>query len=218
MAGQKAKKKFKRIVFTADAGLAVKAADTTSPDSCGKLVGYAMKWNTLSTDRGGYKVRLMPGSAQFADTTHALYHHELTGGPLGDTQSKTLKIEPDDQGVKVSIDLPNTTLGKDVYELVRTGRIAGMSFAMTEEPQFFASKEDGQKIQNCTKFTVDDVTVTAIPAFTDTSIGVVNEDADDEEDAEETQQASATQSVPLSHAIAQKLTLEKLNLEMLKLA
>jgi hypothetical protein len=168
----------RRIIFTAaaDARLVFAAAAgdgaAPAPDKIGTLAGYALVWNVLSSDRGGFKVRLLPGSARFADPTHALYHHEYTGGPLADTGTGTLRLFPDDVGVRVEIDLPNTTNGRDVAELVRTRRVRGMSFAMVGDPKFRETTEGGQPILEAESYLVDEVTVTAIPAFRQTDIGV----------------------------------------------
>lgn len=163
----------KRTIYTAadDAKLTFAAA-VEGADHIGTLVGYPLVWNVISSDRGGYRVRLLPGSAEFVPTTHALYHHEWAGGPLGDTATNTLRIIPDEYGVRVEIDLPNTTAGRDVLELVRTRRMRGMSFAMIGAPEGTVTEEGGLTIFNASSYTVDEVTVTAIPAFSETSIDV----------------------------------------------
>src|SRR4051794_35329209 len=122
----------KRTIYTGatDAKLTFAAAPEGDTGTIGTLTGYAMVWGVLSSDRGGYKVRLQPDSATPTPLTHAYYHHEATRGPLGDTATNTLRISPDTYGVKVEIDLPNTSVGRDTLELVRTGRARGMSFAM----------------------------------------------------------------------------------------
>lgn len=99
--------------FTRDSRFALKPADGKP----GTLSGYAIVWNALSTDRGGYVVRLRPGSARPAATTFALYNHEYAD-PLGRLENGTLRIFNDDTGVRVEIDLPDTQAGRDVATLV----------------------------------------------------------------------------------------------------
>lgn len=48
---------------------------------------------------------------------------------LGRTTAGTLKLRGDDKGLAFSIDLPNTTVGRDVHTLVKRGDIKGCSFA-----------------------------------------------------------------------------------------
>lgn len=140
------------------------------------LSGYAIVWNTLSVDRGGYKVRLLPNSARFTPQVHGLWHHEFRD-VLGDLETGTLRIFPDPYGVKVEIDLPNTNAGRDVAELVSTRRVKGMSFAMVDDPKFTTTREDGVEIHDVTDFLCDEVTITAIPAFVLATIGVGSVDS-----------------------------------------
>jgi HK97 family phage prohead protease len=156
----------KRLIFTADARFSVNQI-------AGKpvtLTGYPIVWNALSSDRGGYKVRLLPGSAKPTANVHALYHHEYRD-ILGDLVSNTLRILPaDSYGIPVDIDLPDTSLGRDVCELVRTRRVRGMSFAMVDDPKGKRVTEDSQTILNVESFEYDEVTITGIAAFLQSSI------------------------------------------------
>lgn len=168
-----------RIMFTRaeDARLTFAtpdAGDAAPLNSIGTLKGYAITWNALSDDRGGFKVRLAPNSAKFAANTFALNHHSFNGGPLADTASKTLRILPaDSYGQPVEIDLPDTQNGRDVLALVKSGRMRGMSFAMTQRPapphaEFIM--EGGQKVLFVKSFLADEVSVLAVPSFSGTSI------------------------------------------------
>jgi HK97 family phage prohead protease len=162
----------RRTLFIADARLQV------IPPVAGKpvtLAGYAIVFNVLSSDRGGYKVRLMPGSAKFAPEVHALWHHEYRD-VLATNRNGTLRIFEDGVGVRVEIDLPDTSAGRDVAELVRTGRVRGMSFGMVDSPKGEEVTENGEKILNARDYVVDEVTVTAIPAFAQATIGIKDED------------------------------------------
>lgn len=156
----------RRTIFTADARFRVttQAGQTT-------LRGYAMVWNVPSTDRGGFKIRLLPGSATFANPTHALFHHDFRL-VIGTTANGSLRISPDDYGVRVEIDMPNTMAGRDTAELVQKKYVRGMSFAMVDSPRGATRTEAGETILDAEAFTVDEVTITPIPAFTDAAIAV----------------------------------------------
>lgn len=175
----------RRHVFTRDAGFSVKRFAAAAGDTVEKiatLTGYAIRWNSLSDDRGGYKVRLLPGSAKFFTPTMALFHHNFAS-VIGNTANGTLRITPDDVGVKVEIDLPDTTCGRDVEELVENGYVGGMSFAMVDAPKFTMKEEGGQKIMEVSEFTADEVTVTGVPSFADTSVAVTEDDIPEEGEA-----------------------------------
>ena len=156
-----------RITF-AEPGEQPAAADTI-----GTIRGYALVWNVLSSERpGGYKVRLLPGSATFLKPTFAIYHHDYTE-PLARTDTGTLRILPaDDYGQAVEVDLPNTQRGRDVLELVRTRTIQGYSFAMATDPVGHMTQEGGVEIFNAERYDVDEISPLCIPAFTETTCEV----------------------------------------------
>lgn len=158
----------RREIFESPAPRMVVTSDPGKPVT---LSGYAMVWNAISSDRGGYRVRLLPGSAQPTREVHALYNHEFRD-VMGDLTSQTLRILPDGVGVRVEVELPDTTVGRDVAELVRTRRIRGMSFGIPGDPVYTTSSENGLVIRNYSRFLFDEVTVTPIPAFEETSIGI----------------------------------------------
>lgn len=166
----KAQLKVKRHTFSEDG---VERTVTT-------LSGYPILWSPeTSSDRGGYVVRIAPGAANFASNTFALYHHDFKD-VLGATSNGTLRIgEPDEIGVPIEIDLNmDTTLGRDVYAMVSRGDVAGMSFSMANGFEDYTESTDpsGQAVITCTKFTADEVTITPIPAFANTTIGVAGDE------------------------------------------
>jgi HK97 family phage prohead protease len=98
----------------------------------------------------------------------ALVNHDW-GRVVGRTKSKTLRLLEDDVGLKVEIDVPDTTDGNDLWTLVERGDISGMSFA------FRATKQEWDDTGDLPKRTVIEaelyeVTATPIPAYPDTSL------------------------------------------------
>jgi HK97 family phage prohead protease len=158
----------RRLIFNADARIAFVASDNGKVT----LSGYALVWNVVSTDRGGYKVRLLPGSAQFSTPTAALFNHDFAK-PLGGTDNGTLRIFPDSYGVKVEIDLDDSSLGRDVGVWVKGGNVRGMSFSMQNGlEKSHTTSEAGQTIINAEKYLVDEVTVTKVPGFVEALVGI----------------------------------------------
>ncbi|HEV7299248.1 MAG TPA: HK97 family phage prohead protease [Tepidisphaeraceae bacterium] len=139
------------------------------------LTGYAIVYNALSDDRGGYRVRIKPGSVSFAKEVQALYYHAHPE-VLGTTANGSLRLTSDTFGVKVEIDLPDTQRARDVAELVGKRYVTGMSFAMVSTPKGTFTTEGGQRILNAEAFTIDEVTVTGIPAFVQSNITVKTDD------------------------------------------
>jgi HK97 family phage prohead protease len=158
----------KRILFTVDSKFTTAPSTNGGP---GILTGYALVWNQKSSDRGGFKVTLAKNSAKFTATTYGLWNHSYDS-PLACTDNGTLTLTPDDYGVKATMQLPDTTAGRDAYENVKTGLVKGMSFGMLMDGAEFTTAMDdsGDEVDTFTSFQADEVTITPIPAFTGTSI------------------------------------------------
>ena len=103
-----------------------------------RLVGYAVVWNSLSVDLGGFREMFAPGAFKeiLADPTTdvlALINHDTSALPIGRQSAGTLRLWEDDYGLAFQIDVPNSR--DDLLEAVARGDVKGMSFA------FIASKE-----------------------------------------------------------------------------
>lgn len=79
----------------------------------------------------------------------------------------TLSYEIDDYGVKYSIDLPNTTDGNDVIELIRRGDIFGCSFAFNYDKDGVVDvKKGGENLRTIIKFArIVDFSIVVDPAY-----------------------------------------------------
>lgn len=141
-----------------------------------RLVGYAAVYNSLSADLGGFKERILPGAFKGAVTGNgdirALVDHDSTK-LLGRTSNGTLRVMEDERGLRVEVDLPDTSYARDVRTLVARKDVRGMSFGfrVPEGGQRF-TKEGGQTIRELTNIDLREVTVTSIPAYGATSVQV----------------------------------------------
>lgn len=140
----------------------------------GRLEGYAAVFNSDSQDLGGFVESIRPGaftrSLKNANNILALYDHDRKA-ILGRVGAGTLRLEQDQRGLKFQIDLPDTSIGKDLAVLVGRGDVAGASFA-------FSVPKGGDKWsrRNLTAHrelidvNLHEITVTADPAYLDTSV------------------------------------------------
>jgi HK97 family phage prohead protease len=135
------------------------------------LTGYAVVWNSDTTIGDYFIERIAPGAFTKAirNDILALVNHDH-GRVIGRTKSKTLRLVEDERGLKVEIDVPNTTDGNDLWELVERGDISGMSFG------FRANKQEWDDTGDLPKRTIleadlFEVTATPIPAYEDTTLG-----------------------------------------------
>ncbi len=144
--------------------------------SSNKLTGYAAVFNKLSQDLGGFVEQIRAGafanSLSDREPIRALYEHD-DNKLLGSTRSGTLKLFEDHDGLRFELDLPATSYAQDLGVLVQRGDIAGMSFGFTV-PQGGDNWEvrSGVLTRDLIDIRLREITVTANPAYLDTSVAV----------------------------------------------
>jgi len=143
-------------------------------DATRKIRGYAIVFNALSQDLGGFREIITPEAVDRtlseALDVRALVDHD-SGKVIGRTRSGTLALRKDRKGLSVEIDPADTTAGRDILESVRRGDISGMSFAfrtLTDEWRM----EDGETIREVLDMTISEVSIVSFPAYQQTSVEV----------------------------------------------
>lgn len=136
------------------------------------LTGYAVVWNSDTTIGDYFVERIAPGAftkALLGDIL-ALVNHD-TGRVVGRTRSGTLRLAEDSRGLKVEIDIPDTTDGNDLWTLVERGDVSGMSFSFRATKQEW---DDAGDLPHRTVIEAElfEVTATPIPAYPDTSLAL----------------------------------------------
>ena len=103
--------------------------------------GYAARFNSLSHPLGpdGFRERLLPGAfdevlQKRKNPVFALFNHSKDH-VLGSTASGTLSLRADEKGLFFEVDMPDTSLGRDLATLVRRGDVTGASFAFSVDPK-----------------------------------------------------------------------------------
>lgn len=81
-------------------------------------------------------------SLQSRNRMMLLWNHD-TSNPLASTRNGSLQLTEDNIGLKVTATLPDTTLGRDIAELVRTGVVDSMSFGFSVKKDSWS--QDGQQ-------------------------------------------------------------------------
>ena len=110
------------------------------------------------------------------------FNHKRDMGILARTKSGTLQLSTDDVGLRFKAEVPNTTLGNDIYELVSRGDLAECSFGfVTRKGDDTWTIEDGYNIRTVNKVSkLYDVSVVIDGAYDDTLVN-----ARDDEEIEE---------------------------------
>ena len=115
-----------------------------------------------------YKEIIARGALNEADLSYAYlkYNHSSNIMAMARTKNKTLQIEVRDDGVWIRAELANTTAGRDLYELVRSGIIDKMSFAFTIKEENYDRSTHTWTVRKIDK--LYDVAAVEIPAYDNT--------------------------------------------------
>jgi len=140
------------------------------------LTGYAATFGNKSNDLGGWKAVISKGAFDnvMSDDVVCVFNHSRDY-LLGRTSSGTVSLSLDDVGLKYTVKLPNTQLGRDMAELVARGDIVGSSFkANVKRGSIKLSKDkEGFEVHTFDAFeNLIDVSPCTIPAFSDTSVEI----------------------------------------------
>ena len=139
-----------------------------------QIVGYAAVFNR-TTDLGWLTEEVAPGAFTAAikeDDVRALVDHDPSR-ILGRTSAGTLDLSQDKIGLRMKIDLPDTSTGRDIRESISRGDVSGASFSFRTINDEWSTKE-GKQHRVLKKVRLFDVGPVSFPAYADTSVGVRN--------------------------------------------
>jgi HK97 family phage prohead protease len=139
--------------------------------------GYAAKYNVRSTLIGTFREQILPGAftralEQQSHPVVALWNHD-PNYVLGSTRSGTLTVGTDDEGMRYSVEVPDTQLGRDLTTLIGRGDIWGSSFAFVIGEESWGKDEDGTALRSVVSVEgVYDVSPVLTPAYDQATTGV----------------------------------------------
>ncbi len=124
---------------------------------------------------GGAFERIAPtafNNALRRDDPLALFNHD-SNMVLGRVSSGTLRLSVDSVGLRYDIDPPDTTVGRDVSELLARGDVCGSSFAFVVPPGGESEwYEGGKLICEIHDLELYDVGPVCFPAYPATTAGI----------------------------------------------
>lgn len=123
----------------------------TRADGSGlKLSGHAAVFNSESRDLG-FRETIRPGAFKRAlsrpeTDVYLLFGH--AGQPLARQSAGNLELREDGRGLAFNATLANTTLARDLVELVRAGVVQSMSFAFSVTPAGYTERTvNGERLR-----------------------------------------------------------------------
>ena len=159
----------------------IRLVDMRASEDDGMVVeGYAAVFDTV-TDLGWMHEVIDRHAFDNADMSDIVmkYNHENSVLPMARTRGGSLQFTIDEHGLKIRAKLPETSVNRDIYTLIKEGVLSKMSFAFTVRSEEYDYDTDTRKILEFDK--IFDVSVVDVPAYETTEIYARNKEQYEEE-------------------------------------
>lgn len=139
------------------------------------IEGYAAVFNSKTNIGGWFDEVIEPGafsrSLSENGDIRALFNHDWNN-VLGRTKSGTLTLKEDEKGLNFNVELPNTSVARDLSESMARGDINQCSFGffVTGEEWDYSVEPALRIIKEVELF---EISVVSIPAYEDTEASLV---------------------------------------------
>ena len=150
---------------------------TTSTSESRHIEGYAIVFNSLSNNLGGFREIIEQGAITDELIKNSdilcLMNHDIKKGVLARSYQGrgSLKLDIDEHGLHYSFEAPKTALGDEVLEGIRRGDISKCSFAFVCGEDNWTKDENGEYIRHVKKIkNLYDVSLVYHPAYDETEV------------------------------------------------
>ena len=151
--------------------------NATSTSESRHIEGYAIVFNSLSNDLGGFREIIEQGAITDELIKNSdiicLMNHDIKRGVLARSYQGrgSLKLDIDEHGLHYSFEAPKTALGDEVLEGIRRGDISKCSFAFVCGEDNWTKDENGEYIRHVKKIkNLYDVSLVYHPAYEETEV------------------------------------------------
>ena len=141
------------------------------------IEGYAAVFNSKTRIGSCFDEVIEPGafsrSLSENGDVRALFNHDWNN-VLGRTKSGTLTLKEDEKGLNFNVELPNTSVARDLSESMARGDINQCSFGffVTDEEWDYSVEPALRTIKEVELF---EISVVSIPAYDDTEASLVRD-------------------------------------------
>lgn len=149
-------------------------------DASRKIEGYAIVFNSLSHDLGGFREIIKPEAIEGVlerSCVLALLNHDESRGILARYKdgAGSLELTVDERGLKYRFEAPHTQLGDELVEGIKRGDITTSSFAFTIADEEWSKSDEGEHIRTINKFAeLFDISPVYREAYGDTTVALRN--------------------------------------------
>lgn len=156
----------------------IRLGDNATTSESRHIEGYAIVFNSLSNDLGGFREIIEQGAITDELIKNSdilcLMNHDIKKGVLARSYQGrgSLKLDIDEHGLHYSFEAPKTALGDEVLEGIRRGDISKCSFAFVcGEDVWDKDEKTGEYIRHVKKIkNLYDVSLVYHPAYEETEV------------------------------------------------
>ena len=150
-------------------------AETVSDSDLKTITGYAAIFNQEADIGGMFREVIRSGAFSRAieerQDVRALWNHN-PDTILGRTVADTLSLNEDERGLKITIDPPDTSAGRDMVESINRGDVTTMSFAFAARTETWTEEDGKLPLRELVDVDLFDVSPVTYPAYSGTSVGL----------------------------------------------
>lgn len=153
----------------------IRLGDNATSSESRHIEGYAIVFNSLSNDLGGFREIIEQGAITDELIKNSdilcLMNHDIKRGVLARSYQGrgSLKLDIDEHGLHYSFEAPKTDLGDEVLEGIRRGDISKCSFAFVCGEDNWTKDGNGEYIRHVKKIkNLYDVSLVYHPAYEET--------------------------------------------------
>lgn len=154
--------------------LEVRADDKTTG-----IRGYAAVFDKLSVPLGGFREKIAPGAFKYSlehkKRILALWNHD-SNLPIGSTDGGQLTLSEDSRGLFFDLEPIDTTTGRDVKEMIRSGVVKGVSFGFIVKKDAWDQTDPRNVVRTLVDVDLIEISPTAFPAYPQTTTAVRSEE------------------------------------------
>ncbi|MBN8958574.1 MAG: HK97 family phage prohead protease [Rhizobiales bacterium] len=151
----------------------VRVVETRANGDKVTVAGYAAVFGETADIGGYFREIIAPGAfgkSLKSGDIRAYFDHD-SGRVLGRSSAGTLRLSEDEKGLAVEIDLPDTSDGRDVKELIARGDVSGMSIGFMVTKQTWDETVE-PPTRTSQEVILREVSIVSEPAYEGTSIAL----------------------------------------------
>jgi len=157
----------------------IEELEVRADDNGTGIRGYAAVFDKMSVPLYGFREKIAAGAFKYSlehkKRILALWNHD-SSLPIGSTDGGQLKLSEDTRGLFFDLEPIDTTTGRDVKEMIRSGVVKGVSFGFVVKKDQWDQTDPRNVVRTLLDVDLIEISPTAFPAYPQTSAAVRSEE------------------------------------------